>query len=148
MATMTTTSTSAMTMKAFLERVAAFEGMDADLVEKAELELSKLASKAEKRKTSPKALAKVESDETLKSAMLDLMGTEPVTSGEMATSVSEALGETVTTSKVAAMFKALAAEGKVTEGEGKSKGRKVKAFTKVDVETAESVETVDEGVEG
>ena len=137
-----------MTMKAFLEAIVSFEGMTPELVEKAELELGKLASKSEKRKTSKAALAKASADEALRETMLSLMGAEPVLSGEMAVLVSEATGTAVSTSKVAAMFKALVAEGKVIEGEGKSKGRKVKAFTKVGAEPEVEDEAVEGEVEG
>lgn len=129
-----------MTMKDFLTAIVGFEGMTPELVSKAQEELDKLASKAEKRKTSEKALAKAGADEALRVTMLELMGDEPVLSAEMAAAVSGATGTEVSTSKVAAMFKVLVAEGKVTEGEGKSKGRKVKAFTKVTAEPETEVE--------
>lgn len=135
-----------MTMKMFLSAVLATEGVAPEVAEFATKELEKLATKAEKRKTSEKALAKAKSDETLRLTMLDLMDEgKAVTSAEMAAKVTEFTGAEVTTAKVAAMFKKLVEFGFVTEGEGKSKGRKVKAFTKTDAGEDFAAET--EGLE-
>lgn len=124
-----TTTTTSMTMRDFLTRVMAVEGMPEDLIEKAQAEIQKLDEKTAKRKTSEKALAKAADDKALRDTMITLLGTEPITSSEVAAKLTES-GTEVSTSKVSAMFKVLVAEGKAAATEVKAKGgRKVKGFT-------------------
>lgn len=135
-----------MTMKVFLTSVLATEGISEEVSAFATRELEKLAEKAEKRKTSEKALAKEKADGDLRLTMLDLMDeTTAITAPEMAAKVTEFTGTEVTTAKVSAMFKKLVEAGFVTEGEGKSKGRKVKAYTKT--ESGEDFAAETEGLE-
>lgn len=122
-----------MTMRAFLTAVLATEGVSTEVAEFATAEIAKLDARKEARKTSKAALAKAESDSVLITAIVDRMTVgKAVTTAEMVAALT-ADGITASSAKVTALFKKMATEGMVTEGEGRSKGRKVKTFTLTEV---------------